>query len=177
MAIEYILGDGRDFKRALAQQIYELVSFSARDANQKQPTYVPATLEELMDYYKPEKINDWLKPDIASVFAYDGDVLVGTGFLSYKDYDGLPRGATAYLSGMHIHPNSRRQGIGDEIWQRIVEAARRNGIKIIRGESTAFPATLEFYRNHGARVIEGEGVEHILPSGTIKFPVIEFALT
>ena len=170
MTMEYRLGSELTFDQKLSQQVYDLVRESAKDANRRHRIYDDATLEVFLDTYKPDRIWTWLKPDIVSVFAYDGDKLIGTGFLSHKDYEDLPRdGTTARANGLYVHPGYKGHGVADAIWRLRIEHARKNGIRIIRGISLAFPDTMRFHERHGTKIVREINLGDRLKSYEIEF--------
>lgn len=68
------------------------------------------------------------------ILAEDNGKIIGTGIVFY--YDSVPSpfnitGKNAYITSMYVSPEYRRQGIGTEILENVLEAARKRGYEII----------------------------------------------
>jgi|TARA_B100002003_G_scaffold231724_1_gene242942 GNAT superfamily N-acetyltransferase len=166
--ITYVAGSTLQLNHELGQKVFEIVRDSSTLANERSRTYTDEVLEAIIERYKPERVWDMVDPLIASFFAFDGDRLVGAMFLSHKDYDDLQTGTGAYSSGLYVHPDYWKTGIAVTLFDKINESAKELGIVTIRGHSTAFPGTLKFYRNRGAKV-GGEKIGDLTPDIRVEY--------
>jgi ribosomal protein S18 acetylase RimI-like enzyme len=90
------------------------------------------------------------------------------GCLMLRDFSGTQRGK---ISAFFIHPDSKRQGVGRQLWHRVLSHAKRNGLTLLELDSD--PEAVPFYEAMGFRVI-GQ-----IPSGSIPgrfLPLMEFDL-
>lgn len=72
--------------------------------------------------------------------AYDGDVLVGTGGVSFFQVLPTchnPSGWKAYIMNMYTHPGYRRRGIARRTLELLVQESRSRGIDRISLEATS----------------------------------------
>lgn len=95
-------------------------------------------LKNELDLYKLYEELDWnefLKLDASQlnkameqswlvIFAYEGDILVGTGRIVS---DGI---INAYLCGLGVSNTYRNRGVGTEISRQLVDACKKNNLHI-----------------------------------------------
>ena len=81
--VEFVTSMDRHLDSKLAQAVHELVGKAVRDANAKYKTYPDATIEAFIYGYRPENMRTLNRPPVISVFAYEGERLIGTGFLGH----------------------------------------------------------------------------------------------
>lgn len=87
--------------------------------------------------------------------ALDGDNIVATSGLSfYVVPPALVEGKVAYIMNMFTLPEYRNQGIGTELFKRIVEEAKKRGYKIIKLNATDMVRPL--YEKYGFVDSHGE---------------------
>jgi len=100
-----------------------------------QYTTEPKRTEDIYVLYEALNWNAYLKLDATKlaqameqswlvVYAYDGDVLVGTGRIVS---DGI---INAYLCGLGVDEAYRKQGIGTEISKRLVNTCKKQGLHV-----------------------------------------------
>jgi ribosomal protein S18 acetylase RimI-like enzyme len=111
-------------------------------------------------------IDETLNPDVDDIatnyagetflVAYDGDQLIGTGALIHEA-DGEAR-----VMRMSVAAAARRQRIGSQILEALIERARQRGYSKIVLETTAtWSEVIAFYRRHGFRELgERDGEMH-----------------
>ena len=99
--------------------------------------YDSASIEVALQAYEPHRFREWHKPLLLSVFAYDGEKMIGTGFLKHRKFENVTTEAEGgYLFGGFILPEYQRQGIGRKIIETQIDHAKRIGIKVFRGNAS-----------------------------------------
>lgn len=68
------------------------------------------------------------------ILAEENGTCIGTGIVFY--YDSVPSpfnitGKNSYITSMYVEPSYRRQGIGAEILERVIECVKKRGVKVI----------------------------------------------
>ena len=158
----------------LLNQIYDVVAPSMR-SNAK--FYYHSSIEDALKAYEPQRFRQWAEPFLFSVFAYDGNRLVGNGFLKYRKFrDDLLETESGYLFGGFVDPAYHRKGIGKEILKRRIDHAKALGIKVLR--ANASEASLKMAQRMGAAEI-GVHVDETLKNldGTpAKLHLLEYRL-
>lgn len=81
-------------------------------------------------YFKKAFAND--SCDV--ILAEENGTCIGTGIVFY--YDSVPSpfnitGKNSYITSMYVEPGFRRQGIGAEILERVIECAKKRGVTVI----------------------------------------------
>jgi len=174
--IKYLAGSALKLDYDLGQKVFDLVRESSRRANEISKTYPDEGLEATFKEYKPERVWGEANLLLEVFFAFDGERLVGTAFLSKKNCDDLPPGTGAYLGGLYVHSEYWKKNVAPTILDKIKDHARKKSIKIIRGDTTIYPQTLKFYEKHGFRLGE-EIFWEVLPGVKMKYYKMELALT
>ena len=89
--------------------------------------------------------------------ALDDDKIIATSGLSFytvpPNHECLD-GNVAYIMNIYTYPNYRNQGIGAELFKRVVEEARRRGYKKITLNATN--AGRPLYEKYGFRDVVGD---------------------
>ena len=85
-----------------------------------------------------------------AMLAEDNGKIIGTGIVFY--YDSVPSpfnitGKNAYITSMYVSPEYRHQGIGSQLLECVIEAARKRGYVIIM--LNASEAGRGLYEKHG----------------------------
>jgi GNAT superfamily N-acetyltransferase len=85
-----------------------------------------------------------------SWLALDGAEIVGTGGMRLYDlppkYDN-PTGMNAYIMNIYVKPEYRRQGIGEKLFELVLNGARERGVTMVHLHATEAGAPL--YRKFG----------------------------
>lgn len=174
--IVYLAGSELKLDHELGQKVFDLIRTSSRLANESSNTYDTSGLEATFEEYEPENVWKKVDPLITSYFAFDRDKLVGTAFLSNKDCQDLPEGTGAYLNGLYVSPEYWGTDVAPTLLAKTLDYSRQNGIKVIRGNSTAYPNALKFYEKHGFRLGD-EVFWEVLPGVRLKYRKVELDLT
>lgn len=94
----------------------------------KSPTDLPGLYEVLgwAEYLKvsPEQLDAAMQGSWRVMYAYSGDVLVGTARVIS---DGV---VNAYLCGVGVHPGHRGAGIGRELVRRLVDNCQKHRLHL-----------------------------------------------
>lgn len=146
--ITYLAHTGHTLEQRLAQDVSSLVNRSFKDAN-KTEAYSTPQESAFLTAYTAENLRILLPP-ITTYFAYDGTKLIGTGFLAKgKPGDFQDNGVDAFLYGMYVDPRYKGQGIGSEILRKLLDEAKKQGIRTVHALATDFPKVVPFYLKHG----------------------------
>lgn len=146
--IRYIIESEQQLGAKLSENVHDLITRTFIAANTR--TDQEDKLEHLV--YDEEAQNmflfehyratlDTITPKI-SVFAYDDDKLIGTGFFAANSQKGD-------LYGMYVDPKYQKQKIGTTIFGIILYNAGLKGIKTIHALATDFEWVLTFYKKLG----------------------------
>lgn len=90
-----------------------------------------------------EQLFNAMEQSFYAIYAYDGDVLAGTGRVIS---DGV---TNAYLCGLGVAPDYRKRGIGKEISRRLVEYCKGFNLHI---QLFCTDKMVPFYENKGFEV-------------------------
>jgi len=137
-----------------------------RDANRADVNAIFGLIRELAEYERaPEQVTntaEQLEIDLfdkkicdAIVAELDGDVV---GFSLYFTNYSTWKGACLYLEDFYVKAEFRRQGIGEKLFEAVVEIAKQRGVKRMDWQVLEWnePA-LSFYRKHNA-VLDSEWI-------------------
>lgn len=148
---------------------------SFMNLNVKHKTYNEQVLKAFFERYTPKKIKvtdesqktcqsgkEVLRlpfdSSLVAVVAYEGNEVVGTGFLAKGAFiqrsKRTPSRFTeserdAFLYGFHVKPRYRTKGVEREILKQISKVAKDNGIKRIQTIIPNFPETVKYYQTLG----------------------------
>ena len=132
--IRFVTSASPTLDERLLENVYAVVAPAMR-TNRRY--YDPVSIEVALRAYEPHSFRDWSKPLLFSVFAYDGEKMVGTGFLQHRKFDNITAETDCgYLFGGFVLPEYQRQGIGRKIIETQIEHAKRVGIKVLRGNAS-----------------------------------------
>jgi putative acetyltransferase len=105
--------------------------------------YEPKTIEYLIKSQAEGRLKN--KNEIVAV-ALNKDELVGFGCLDINPYS-----SNSLITGLYVHPNFIRKGIGRDLLNFINKTAQESGCKVIRVYSSV--TALGFYKAQGFQVI------------------------
>ena len=132
--IRFVPSTSPTLDERLLENVYAVVAPSMR-SNSKY--YDPASIEVALQAYEPHRFREWGHPLLLSVFAYDGEKMVGTGFLKHRKFDNTAAETDGgYLFGGFVLPEYQRRGIGRRIIETQIDHAKRIGIKVLRGNAS-----------------------------------------
>lgn len=104
------------------------------------PIQAEAEFQERYQWSGGNNNPHWIKVDDRSV-----------GFLMMRIYDD---GVTAYVHDFYLTPNARRQGYGTELYSKLREQLKDQGVKqVYLSVQADNPAALDFWKKQGFRVI------------------------
>jgi GNAT superfamily N-acetyltransferase len=86
----------------------------------------------------------WLEEDGSMFGAFDGDALVGFAIYRPRLSPGVAQFAVLHVSRLY-----RRQGLGQALSAKVIEAAKRDGAKRLYVSSAPTKGTVEFYQSLG----------------------------
>ncbi|MBI2652961.1 GNAT family N-acetyltransferase [Candidatus Woesearchaeota archaeon] len=131
--INFVTSTSRTLDDKLLGDVYSVVAPSMRSNS---GYYDPSSIEVALQAYEPHRFREWSQPLLLSIFAYDGEKMVGTGFLKHRKFENVTTEAGGYLFGGFILPEYQRQGIGRKIIETQIDHAKRIGIKVLRGNAS-----------------------------------------
>lgn len=133
----------RDFVRLDGAELAGLARLRQRHVHERWPDDPPTPLDHLKRQITER--SDFVEP--RSWLAMLGDEVVGTGRLERYTNATNPGWREASIT---VHPDHRRQGIGRELFRRLVEACTADEIVIALFTNDRIPAGAEFARRVGA---------------------------
>lgn len=124
--------------------------FKEEDAEEKTEMHLSTIREVNSQHYSEEQIEAWTTFDSENyveetekekwVAEEDGKII---GFGDYIPME-------AEITGVYVHPDHLRKGIGSKLLEKMEQAARDQGIEKLTCVSSL--TAKEFYRNHGYKV-------------------------
>lgn len=137
----------REANRADVNAIFGLIRELAE--YERAPEQVTNTAEQLEIDLFDKKICDAIVAELDSVVV--GFALYFTNYSTWK-------GACLYLEDFYVKAEFRRQGIGEKLFEAVVEIAKQRGVKRMDWQVLEWndPA-LSFYRKHNA-VLDSEWI-------------------
>ncbi len=134
--------------------LVQLRGEAIRDMNRLDETADLSPLEQNSRSYYQQAIADG---SYITYLAMDGERAAGVGgvcLFQVSPSSANLTGRTAFLINIYTRPAYRRQGIGMEILDRLVQAAREAGAGLVTLEATA--AGRPLYEKYGFRYLEGD---------------------
>lgn len=125
--------------------------YREEDYPEKRELHLKVIREVNSEDYSEEQIEAWTDFDPANPGDDEGrvrwvaeneDAIIGFG-----DY--MPEGNK--ITGIYVHPDFLRQGIGSKLLQKIEDDARRKDLEYLKCVSSV--TAKDFYRNNGFKVI------------------------
>jgi GNAT superfamily N-acetyltransferase len=137
-----------------------------RDANRADVNAIFGLIRELAEYERaPEQVTntaaqleiDLFDKKICDAIVAELDSVV-VGFALYFTNYSTWKGACLYLEDFYVKAEFRRQGIGEKLFEAVVEIAKQRGVKRMDWQVLEWndPA-LSFYRKHNA-VLDSEWI-------------------
>ena len=102
--------------------------------------------------YLPSVIDEWLRDPDSYVYGIQAD----EGLIAVANLRLVDDGRTGWMEGLRVHPNSRGRGYAHTLTRKVMEQARKLGVKRLRyTTSTENEASLKLAEKYGfARVLE-----------------------
>ncbi len=126
--------------------------YSEEDAEQKRRLHLKTIREVNARDYSDNQIEAWTTFDEENSVEKDTTerwVAEEEGkIVGFADY--IP--GKARITGIYVHPDFLRQGIGSKLLEKVVEDARRKGIEELRCESSV--TAKDFYSENGFEVVK-----------------------
>jgi putative acetyltransferase len=126
--------------------------YSEEDAEEKRRLHLKTIREVNARDYSDKRIGAW------TIFDEDNSVEEDTTERWVAEEEGKIVGFADYIpgkariTGIYVHPDFLRQGIGSKLLEKIVKDARRKGIEELRCESSV--TAKDFYSENGFEVVK-----------------------
>ena len=127
-------------------------NYRPEDSDEKKEMHLKTIREVNSRDYTEEEIEAWTTFDDEQhvseenierwVAEEDGSII---GFSDYRFDEGT-------ITGVYVHPDHLRRGIGSRLLEKILQDARDKGLDELTAEASV--TAKEFYRSHGFEVVE-----------------------
>jgi putative acetyltransferase len=130
----------------------EIRKYRESDSEEKRKLHMKVIKEVNKDDYSKHQIQAWTTFDEGSSVSKEvierWVAVKNGGIVGFSDY----RYDEGSITGVYVHPDHLREGIGSKLLEKIVEDARNRGLEKLKCQSSV--TAREFYQKHGFEVVE-----------------------